>query len=64
MEFIFSAILLLLGLALGAGLIYLAIQVWKNFQPGRGRVLADVRKMKAEIEPWTAELVPWDREEL
>lgn len=44
--------------------IYLLYQLLTNFQPGKGRVLADFRKMRAEIKEWSDQLVPWNKEEM
>lgn len=42
-------------------MLYFALIHW---QPGKGKIRADLRKMKAEISPWIEELVPWNKEEL
>ena len=54
---------------LGGGLVaiaalyalYFALIHW---QPGKGKIRSDLRKMKNEITPWIKELVPWNKEEL
>ncbi len=42
-------------------MLYFALIHW---QPGKGKIRSDLRKMKNEITPWIDELVPWNKEEL
>ena len=42
-------------------MLYFALIHW---QPGKGKIRSDLRKMKNEISPWLDELVPWNKEEL
>lgn len=42
-------------------MLYFALIHW---QPGKGKIRSDLRKMKAEISPWIEDLVPWNKEEL
>ena len=61
-------IILLLVVALIAAASFAAIyalyQLLINFQPGRSKIKADLKKMKAEIQPFVDELVPWTKEEM
>ena len=44
--------------------IYILYQLLTNFQPGKNKVLSDLRKMRDDIQEWTKQLVPWDKEEM
>jgi len=44
--------------------IYALYQLLINFQPGKSKIKADLKKMKAEIQPFIDELVPWTKEEM
>lgn len=61
-------IILLLVVALIAAASFAAIyalyQLLINFQPGRSKIKADLKKMKAEIQPFVDDLVPWTKEEM
>lgn len=35
-----------------------------HYQPGKGKIRTDLKKMKNEIAPYIEELVPWTKEEL
>ncbi len=60
----FFLISLLLFTLLSMGGIYLLYQLLVNFQPGKGKINNDLRKLKEEMKPYISELVPWDKEEL
>ena len=35
-----------------------------NFQPGRSKIMNDLREMESEMKPWISDLVPWSKKEL
>lgn len=35
-----------------------------HFQPGKGKIRTDLKKMKNEIAPYIDDLIPWNKEEL
>ena len=55
---------LLAGGLLAIAVLYTLYFALIHFQPGKGKIRNDLRKMKNEITPWIDELVPWNREEL
>lgn len=61
---------LLFFLALFAGgllailALYFAYFALIHFQPGKGKIRTDLKKMKDEIAPFIEELIPWNKEEL
>jgi hypothetical protein len=64
MNIILATIMLVLFTALSMLGIYFLYQLLTNFQPGRGKIKADLNKMKAALAPQIQELVPWDKEEM
>jgi len=53
----------LIAVAAWAG-VYALYQALINFQPGKTKLKSDLRKMKAEIQPYVDQLIPWTKEEL
>ncbi len=45
-------------------ILFLVFRVLGNFRPGKRKVQEDLKKMKAEVEPWVKDLVPISKEEL
>jgi hypothetical protein len=44
--------------------LYFAYFALVHFQPGKGKIQTDLKKMKSEIAPFIEELIPWNKEEL
>lgn len=44
--------------------LYFAYFALIHFQPGKGKIRTDLKKMKDEIAPFIEELIPWNKEEL
>ncbi len=59
-----AALFLLLIIGLGVAGLFLGLNILKNYKPGRKRIQADLKQMKAELQPLVSELVPWNKEEL
>jgi uncharacterized membrane protein len=51
-------------LALGMIGIMVLMKTLQNFNPGRARIQADLKKIRAELAPLVADLVPWTAEEM
>lgn len=59
-----AALFLLLIIGLGVAGLFLGLNILKNYKPGRRRIQADLKKIKAEMQPLVNDLVPWNQEEL
>ncbi len=57
-------ILTLLSIAVTAGLLYLLFNVMTEYNPGKRKVQADLKKMKDALSPYLGNLVPINKEEL
>lgn len=55
---------LLVIVGLGVAGFFLGLNILKNYKPGRKRIQADLKEMKAELQPYVKDLVPWNKEEL
>jgi hypothetical protein len=64
MNITLAALMLVLFTVLSMMGIYFLYQLLTNFQPGRGKIKADLNKMKATLAPQIQELVPWSKEEM
>lgn len=51
-------------LALGVIGIMVLMKTLQNLNPGRARIQADLKKIRAELAPLVADLVPWTAEEM
>lgn len=51
-------------LALGMIGIMVLMKTLQNYNPGRARIQADLKKIRAELAPLVADLVPWTAEEM
>jgi hypothetical protein len=60
---IFLLTLLLIATVVVAGVLLIG-QFIKNFQPGKSKVVEDIRKMKAGMQLFINDLVPWEKDEL
>ncbi|MCF8247826.1 MAG: hypothetical protein K9J37_00030 [Saprospiraceae bacterium] len=58
------ALSLFLILALGMIGITVLMKTLQNYKPGRARIQADLKKIRAELAPLVADLVPWSAEEM
>lgn len=58
------ALSLFLILALGMIGITVLMKTLQNYRPGRSRIQADLKKIRAELAPLVADLVPWSTEEM
>lgn len=62
----------MIGIALSLVFIVLLVMVGltvltkalQNYKPGRSKIQADLKKMRAELAPLVAELVPWTKDEM
>lgn len=57
----FSLILILALVMVG---ITVFMKTLQNYKPGRARIQADLKKIRAELAPLVAGLVPWTKEEM
>lgn len=55
---------ILVGGLFAIGLLYFFYFALIHFQPGKGKIRTDLKKMKNEIAPFIEELIPWNKEEL
>ena len=44
--------------------ISLSMKMMQNYNPGRNKVQADLKQIRAELAPLVADLVPWSEEEM
>lgn len=51
-------------LALGMIGVMVLMKTLQNYNPGRARIQADLKKIRAELAPLVADLVPWTAEEM
>ncbi len=51
-------------LALGMIGVMVMMKTLQNYNPGRARIQADLKKIRAELAPLVADLVPWTAEEM
>lgn len=55
---------ILIGGIFATGTLYFIYFVLIHFQPAKGKIRSDLKKMKNEITPFINELIPWNKEEL
>lgn len=64
MTIILAILMLLFFIIAALSGIYFLFQLLTNFQPGKEKIRSEIKKMRAELNPFVEKLVPWTKEEM